>query len=151
MIAMPQHLIALEGKSGFPVRVNPDLIIMVDRAMALNQQTGAVTMLPGLLTLNGINTQFMVKGTIDGAKGIFDDYMVFEQKDDAHPGEVLVNPRWISGVQQNIDIKGGNTPIVGKAVLSTPLTNIVVDGNYGEIAARVESWWTSHTPMSLET
>ena len=129
------HLIELMGANGYPVRVNPDMIIIVDQAVAMDTATGKTTVLPGLTGVMGFNTSFTVKHTVEKAIALFGNLLLtFEQ------GEAIVgvNPLWISGIQQNI--KDG-APILHQTVLSLPILNIVVDGNCGEITEQINWWW----------
>lgn len=139
------HLIELTGQSGHLIRVNPDLIIIVDQAVAMDKTTGKTTVLPGLTGVMGFNANFTVKHTLEQAIALFGDHLLtFKQGE----GIVGVNPLWITGIQQNL--KDG-APLLNQTVVSMPILNIVVDGNCGEITERINWWWGTREAMPQRT
>jgi len=131
-------MIKFEGQSGKPVHINPALIMMADQGADVDQSPGAppkVTPLPGITVLIGINAQFNVKGTVENIIERFGGWLLpFKQQNDI----VGINPRWVTGVQQNVDEH--NTPIIGKVVIATTSGNLVFDGNMGEAVTTLNKW-----------
>ena len=155
---MNQHFVQFEGRSGTLVHLNPLMLVMADAAVeatldpstrmpVLDSVTGAPTMspLPGFVALAGLNFSVAVRGTVEGVvKKLLGGMLVFDQKalQPENPQVVAVNPRWICGIQQNMD---GKTPLIGQTVLQLATMQFVVDGNMGEVVSRLEEWWRSNT------